>query len=306
MNENTKITIAGGNGFLGKLLIQHFLKKNCHLISLNRKVESRKGRLVQLKWDGKTAGPWMEEIDGSDVIINLVGRSVDCRYTEKNKKEILNSRLDSTQIIGEAIQRAKQPPKLWINASSATIYRHEEKRDMSESKGIMGSGFSVDICTAWEEMAKKYQQKECRQVLLRTSMVMGKEAGVFPVLSKLVKGGLGGKQGDGHQFVSWIHAQDFVRAVEWIMEHPQLEGAINCTAPTPLPNRQFMKILQKQLNIPIGVPATKWMLSLGAVLLNTEEELILKSRRVVPERLINSGFQFEYATAQAAIKNLTK
>lgn len=304
MNENTKIIIAGSNGFLAKLLIDCFLSKNYTIIGLNRRKNVDRGQLRLVKWDGKNQGDWSREIDGSDVVINLVGRSVDCRYTDKNKEDILNSRLFSTEAIGEAIAKADHPPKLWINASSATIYRHETEKDMDEIEGIIGSGFSVDICTAWEQKAKLYLRSECRQVLLRTSMVLGNEGGVFPVLSRLTKWGLGGKQGNGKQFVSWIHGQDFVDAVLWIIEHPELEGAINCTAPTPMPNGDFMKILRKEIKVPFGLAAKEWMLAIGAFVLRTEEELILKSRRVVPKRLESSGFEFNYPTVQKALQSL--
>jgi hypothetical protein len=300
-----KLILAGGTGFLGQALTERFRKITKEIIVLSRGAEHSDGNVRYLNWDGKTIGSWAAEVNGADVLINLTGKSVDCRYTEKNKAEIISSRINATKVLGEALKQAAIPPKLWLNAASATIYRHAEDRPMDEFSGEYGSGFSVDVCHAWEKAFNELQLPSTRKVILRISMVMGKNGGVFPVMKKLVKAGLGGKMGSGKQFISWIHETDFVNALEWLIENEQAEGPYIIAAPGPVSNKDFMKSMRTHLHMPFGLPAAGWMLAIGAFFIRTETELILKSRRVVPARLLKEGFAFQFPSADAAIKELS-
>ncbi|MEO8148463.1 MAG: TIGR01777 family oxidoreductase [Bacteroidia bacterium] len=300
-----KIILAAGTGFLGQCIIKH-LHNDYKIVVLTRNVKSQLpiANCKLFQWDAKTIGKWSEELEGAFAVINLAGKSVDCRYNEKNKKEIFDSRTDSTKAIGKAIQNCKEPPKIWINSASATIYRHAEDRPMDEIKGERGNGFSVEVCKKWEETFNEVVTPQTRKIILRIAMVLGNEGGVFPVLKRLVKFGLGGKQGNGNQYMSWVHEYDFVNCIKFIFEHDNISGVYNCAAPGPLPNKDFMKIIRSALNVKIGLPANKLMLEVGAVFLRTETELILKSRRVVPTKLLQSGFKFKFEKVSDAINDL--
>jgi len=257
-------------------------------------------------WDGEHLGAWAGELDGAVAVVNMAGRSVDCRYTERNKAEIYDSRLRSTRVIGEAIARCANPPKVWLNSSSATIYRHALDREMDEATGEIGTGFSVDVCRRWEQTLADAATPHTRKAALRSAIVFGKGSEALRALRRIVKLGLGGTLGSGAQFVSWIHAADFARAVHWLIEHEDLEGAFNLAAPNPVTNREFMSTLREVYAQSIGLPATKWMLEVGAFFLRTETELVLKSRRVVPTRLLESGFRFEHGEFHAAMKEIVR
>ncbi|MFL5764871.1 MAG: TIGR01777 family oxidoreductase [Bacteroidia bacterium] len=300
-----KLILAGGTGFLGNAIIGRFRDKCSDIVVFSRGKERTDNNVRYLNWDGKTLGKWAEEISGADVVINLTGKSVDCRYNEKNKAEIISSRIDSTKILGEAIRKASVPPGLWMNAASATIYRNAEDRPMDEFTGEIGSGFSVGVCLAWEKAFNEIDLPGTRKIALRISMVMGKGGGVFPVMSKLVKNGLGGKMATGNQYVSWIHEEDILNALEWFVVNEHAEGVYNIASPDPVPNKKFMALMRKYLHRSFGLPAAKWMLEIGAFFIGTETELILKSRRVVPARLLKEGFQFRYPDADSAIKQLS-
>ena len=290
-----KIVIAGANGFLARYLTRYFVAQGWTVIGLARRREGLDDSCKYVHWDGETLSAWAEEIDGSDVLINLAGRTVNCRYNQANKKEIIDSRVNSTQVIGEAIAQCANPPEVWINSSTATIYRHAEDRPQSDA-GEIGEGFSVGVAKAWEEafFSAKAPGK-VRKVAIRSSMVLADEPGtVFSYLYRLARFGLGGKVGSGRQMVSWIHIQDFCRAVDWLVDHDEISGPINVTSPDPLCNADLMTRFRKYTNMPIGLPATKWMAEIGAFLLRTETELILKSRWVVPTRLLENGFVFKY------------
>ncbi len=256
----------------------------------------------------------MEELDGSDVIINLAGHNVNCRYNAKNRRIIKESRLKSTRILGKAIAEATHSPGVWLQSSTATIYAHRYEAPNDEIAGIIGGNesnvpeswrFSIEVTKAWEKAASELPTPYTRKVLLRSAMVMSPDrGGVFDTLLRLVRFGLGGQSGDGRQYVSWIHDADFVQAIVWLIEHDELAGIVNLASPNPLPNRDFMKALRQTWGIPIGLPASKWMLEIGALFLRTETELILKSRRVIPTRLHQSGFAFQYPLWENAVQNL--
>jgi len=303
MNTN-KIIIAGGTGFLGECLATYFSEKGFKTVILSRKEKKSVGNVSFAKWDGEALGDWQKELEGSSTVINLSGKSVDCRYTEKNKKEIIDSRVKSTLLIGKAIQSCTTPPKLWMNASSATIYRHSENKPMDEPSGEIGDGFSVEVCKAWEKALTQMETPDTRKVALRLSMVLSKRSGVMAPMMNLVRFGLGGAMAGGKQYISWIHETDFVRMIEWIMQHEDLAGPVNICSPNPITNAEFMRALRKEMKMPLGIPQAKWMLQFGAVLLQTETELIVKSRRVVPTKIKSSGFEFLYPTVQDAFKEI--
>lgn len=301
-----QILIAGGDGFLGRLLTTHFLARGDRVTILSRQPQpDRRPRLRTVAWDGETLDRWVAELDGTNALINLSGRSVNCRYNSANRRQILESRLRSTRALALALQRCVRPPSVWINSSSATIYRHALDRPMDEATGEFGDGFSVDVCRQWEAALREAPTPRTRKVALRSAIVFGSGAGgAFAAFYRLVRLGLGGTMGPGTQFVSWIHADDFSRSVEWLMGCEDLDGAVNAAAPHPLPNAEFMRQLRRAAGLPFGLPAPAWCLEFGALLLRTETELLLKSRRVIPGRLIDSGFTFQYESWCSAARAL--
>ncbi|MEM9144056.1 MAG: TIGR01777 family oxidoreductase [Bacteroidota bacterium] len=304
MIQNERIVIAGGSGFLGKILIQHFKDDYDSIVVLTRGRSQKTSSISYVNWDAKYIGPWQLELEGAEALINLTGRSVDCRYTEKNKKIILNSRLDSTKILGVAVGLRKSPPKVWINSSTATIYRHAVNKQMDETTGEIGKGFSVNVAKAWEEVFFSRKTPNTRKVAIRTSIVLGQQGGALLPLKNLAKIGLGGKQGKGTQKISWIHEKDFARAVAFITANTRISGVLNLASPDPLTNAQFMAQLRKTLGIPIGLTLPKGLLELGAILLGTETELILKSRNVIPRFLQSHGFTFLFPDIARTLKDL--
>ncbi|WP_158974326.1 TIGR01777 family oxidoreductase [Cellulophaga sp. L1A9] len=299
-----KLIIAGGSGFLGKAIAAYFTSKFTDIVILTRGATETKNGFRYVTWDGKTLGTWQEELTSCDVLINMVGRSVDCRYTPENKKLIMDSRVDATKILGEVISKSKHAPKVWINASTATIYRHALNQQMTEATGEIGTGFSVAVAKAWEEVFYASTTPNTRKVALRTSIVLANNGGALVPILKLAKMGFGGKQGDGNQQFSWIHINDFLESINFIMENTRLQGPINSAAPEPITNSFLMKTIRKELKIPFGIPLPKFLLEFGARLIKTETELILKSRNVIPTKLTNAGFTFQFSTIQSALKDL--
>ena len=308
-----KVVIAGGSGQVGAILTRAFRHDGHEVVVLSRHPNTAQVRAVA--WDGRTLGSWTREIEGADVFINLAGRSVNCRYNASNRQEIMQSRVDSTRAVGQAIARAVRPPRVWLQASTATIYAHRYDAPNDEFTGIIGGSepnapdtwrFSISVAQAWERAVEDAGTlSNTRTVLLRSAMTMSPDrGGVFDVLSGLVRMGLGGRAGNGRQYVSWIHEADFVRAVYWLIEQESLSGPVNLAAPNPLPNAEFMRDLRQAWGVPIGLPATKWMLEIGAMFLRTETELILKSRRVVSAKLAQSGFIFHFAKWTDATQDL--
>ena len=307
-----KMVLAGGSGFLGTELTAHFQKLGYEVIILTRSPKQTSGSVRDVAWDARTLGNWMRELEGAEAVVNLTGKSVNCRYTQRNRKEIIDSRVNSTRVVGEAIAKCAEPPRVWLNSSSSTIYKHSFEMPMDESSETGAAGeakdeFSIEVIRQWERALDEAETPRTRKVALRTSMVLGNaKNSVVPVLRRLARFGLAGKMGSGRQFVSWIHQQDFCRAVEWIIAHADLSGPVNMTSPNPLSNREMMKIFREVCHAPFGLPATEWMLEIGAFFLRTETELIIKSRRVVPRKLIDSGFQFRFPNFADAVKNLSK
>ena len=297
---------------MGTILARAFHGDGNEVVVLSRSIRDAPWRVVH--WDGQSVGDWIAEIDGADVVINLAGRSVNCRYNAANRKEIMDSRLLSTHAVGEAIAKANRPPPLWLQASTATIYSHRYDAPNDESTGVIGGNesgvpetwrFSIDVARAWEEEATRAQTPQTRKILLRSAMTMSPDPdGIFDVLMNLVRRGLGGRAGDGRQYVSWIHETDFVSAIRWLIDHREVEGPVNLSAPGALTNEQFMRELREAAGAKIGLPASRWMLELGAVFMRTETELILKSRRVWPGRLLDGGFKFTFPDWKDAAREL--
>ena len=294
------IVIAGGTGFLGQSLEKYFSKIDYDIKILTRNPKNSN----HIYWDAKSLDKWTNSLEKADVLLNLTGKSVDCRYTTENKKLIYDSRINSTTILGKAVQQCEQPPKLWMNASTATIYKYSLDKEMTELEGKFGDDFSMNIAKSWEQSFTEIDTPNTRKIILRTSIVLGKNGGAFIPLKTLTKLGMGGKQGSGKQKVSFIHELDFVRAVEFLIQNKTLNGAFNITVPKPTNNNHLMKIFRKEIGIPFGIPQPEWILKIGAKIIGTETELVLKSRNVIPQRLLNEGFQFNYPTIEKTIKNL--
>ena len=307
-----KIVIPGGSGQVGTILARAFHAGGDDVVILSRRPEDRPWRVV--RWDGAALGAWQREIDGCDVVINLAGRSVNCRYTAANRREILQSRVLSTRVVGQAITQAVTPPKVWLQASTATIYAHGFDRANDEYSGRLGGHeseapsswrFSIDVARAWERAFDEAITAGTRKIALRSAMTLSPDAGgVFDALVGLVRRGFGGSAGHGRQFMSWIHDEDFIAAIRWLIARDDIDGVVNVAAPNPLPNADFMRILRDACGVPFGLPANKWMLEIGAVFMRTETELILKSRRVVPARLLEHGFAFAYPDWPRAARDL--
>ncbi len=298
-----KIVIAGGSGYLGNLLSQHFNKNpNYEIVILSRTHQLNKKNIFYVHWNGKTKGAWTAYLENSDVLINLAGKSVNCRYTKANKEKIYNSRLESTSILCQVVQELKKPPNVFIQSSSATIYRHSEDMLMTEKNGEIGVDFSMDVCEKWESVFNVSRLPKTKKIITRTSIVMGNSGGAFPIIKRLTNVGLGGKQGSGKQYISWISEEDYVRSIDYLIQ--QNAGIYNVCAPTPLRNNIFQKKLRQKLNAIIGLPTPKWMLQIGSFLIRTEEELLLKSRKVYPEKLIQSGFTFTSETIDDFFKTI--
>lgn len=310
-----KIVIAGGTGQVGTVLARAFHADGHEVVILSRKSSDKFDWRV-IKWDAETLGDWTREFEGADVVINLAGRIVNCRYNAENRREIMESRVKSTKAVGKAVAEANNPPRIWLQASTATIYAHRYDAPNDELTGILGGdepnapdtwNFSIDVAKTWEKTANEFDLSKTRRVLMRSAITLSPDhGGIFDVMLGLVRKGLGGTAGDGRQYISWIHDKDFIRAVYWLIERDELDGAVNLASPNPLPNKEFMRILREAWGTKIGLPATKLMLEIGAFFMRTETELVLKSRRVVPTRLLESGFQFEFPDWEKAARDLCR
>lgn len=307
-----KIVMPGGTGQVGAVLDRALTAAGHEVVILTR----RPVRDREVRWDGETPGPWAQVVDGSDIVINLAGRSVNCRYTPANLKAMMDSRVHSTRVVGEAIAAAASPPRVWLQMSTATVYAHRHDAPHDEATGVIGGGepgapgywaYSVEIAKAWERAQERAETPHTRKVALRSAMVMSPDrGGVFDVLLRLALLGLGGPVAGGAQYVSWIHDLDFVRAVEFLVDREDITGPVNLASPGPLPQRAFMRVLRAARGIPVGLPAAKWMAELGAFALRSDTELLLKSRRVVPGRLLAEGFTFDHPEWPEAAVDLVR
>ena len=289
-----KIIIAGGTGFIGSYISKRFMESgyDVSVVSRNR---------GDIKWD---LNELSEAMDGAEMVINLAGKSINCRHTESNRKAIINSRVNSTILIGNAISACKNPPKLWINASATGIYRTSHKHPMTEDETDLGDDFLAKVVTMWEKAIFDFNLPETRKISLRTSVVLGHIGGALKPLVLLSSFGLGGKQASGKQMVSWIHLEDYFRILVYILKNDKIEGIINCTAPEPVTNAHFMKNIRLANHVAFGIPTPGFAIKLGALIIGTEPELILNSSYVVPKRLIDAGFKFSFPYIDSALNDL--
>lgn len=311
-----KVVLPGGSGHLGRVLSRALTGQGHEVVVLSRRAGGPGPWTRSVRWDGRTPGAWTEEVDGSDVVVNLAGRSVNCRYTAANLREMMTSRTDSARVVGGAIERAERPPRVWLQMSTATIYAHRYDAPNDETTGVLGGGepgapaywgYSVDIARAWEREQERAETPRTRKVALRTSMVMSPEpGGAFEMLLRLTRLGLGGPVAGGAQYLSWIHEDDLLRAIDLLVARDDLSGPVNLAAPEPLPYRDFLRALRAAAGVRFGLPATRWMAELGAFFLRSDTELLLKSRRVVPGRLLEAGFEFEFPRWAAAAEDLVR
>lgn len=311
-----QIVIAGASGFIGRYLVGAFRAAGAAVAVIGRAD-------ADAAW-GDTAGI-VDLIDGCDLLINLAGKSVDCRYTRANRAEILRSRVETTRELAEAIRECETPPPLWINSSTATIYRHAEDRPMTESMGELGEGFSVGVARAWEQALFEGELPGTRRIALRMAIVLGDGSALLPLMA-LARFGLGGPQldgdwfatrarraagafhenraSDGRQKFSWIHIADVLGIIRFLRQHPELDGPINASSPNPSDNRTVMRAIRDVVGMPFGLPAPRWMLEIGSAVIRTETELVLKSRWVLPERLEAAGYEFEHAELLPALREI--
>jgi uncharacterized protein (TIGR01777 family) len=290
-----KVILAGGTGFIGKYFKDKFIDLGYEVIIISRQAN-------HISWQNEAG--IIEALENSELLINLAGKSVDCRYTAKNKEEIINSRTETTKILGNALIKCNNPAPLWINSSTATIYRHAEDRPMTEDNGEIGSGFSVDVAKEWEHSFFSFQLPHTRQIALRIAIALGSDGGVITPFKNLVKFGLGGVQGSGNQRFSWIHIEDLFAIILFLKDKEELNGVFNCSSPDPVSNRELMEQFRKAMHVKFGLPSPKWLLHLGAFLIRTEPELILKSRWVIPERLERAGYTFKFNKIDQALQQI--
>jgi uncharacterized protein (TIGR01777 family) len=310
LEEPVKVVIPGGTGQVGTVLSRALRREGHEVVILTRRVAGP----GQVAWDGERPGPWADEIDGSDVVVNLAGRSVNCRYNKANLTEMLRSRVRSARVVGQAIAAAPRPPRVWLQMSTATIYAHTTGVPNDEAAGVIGGdehgvpgywAFSVDIAQAWERELTDAAVPRTRKVALRAAMVMSPDrGGVFDVLSRLARLGLGGAVAGGGQYVSWIHEDDFIAAVRFIIDRDDMAGPVNLAAPGAERQRDLMRGLRAAWGVRVGLPATGWMAELGALALRSDTELLLKSRRVAPGVLSAAGFGFRFPAWPDAARDL--
>ncbi|MFC7335902.1 TIGR01777 family oxidoreductase [Haloferula chungangensis] len=306
METKTPVIIFGANGFIGRYLCRYFARQGREVVAVGRRRDGWSGDGMFLEWDGKTIGPWALALEGAGLVINLAGRSVNCRYNEANRHEIMESRVAATRVIGEAIASCKVPPVVWMNAGTATLYRHAEDQPQDEWTGEPGEGFSVGVAQRWEQefFAAKVAGRT-RKLALRIGMVMANEPEtVFDVLNGLVQRGLGGRMGSGRQRVSWIHMDDLLEIISRLEADGFADGVYNLTAPHAPTNAELMQRFREMLGMPLGLPSAKWMLELGALVMGTETELVLKSRWVKPGRLMAEGFRWRWPEMGSALFDL--
>ncbi len=299
-----KLIIAGGTGALGSAIVSHYLRTGAEIVVLTRNGKPAHDHVRYVQWDARTLGEWTKELEAATAVINLVGKSVNCRYTDKNKAEIIRSRTDATEAIGKAIQQATVPPEIWINAGSAAIFGNAGDIIKTENS-LVGDGFSPEVCKRWEAAFHRYDTPNTRKVFLRIGIVIQSEGGILRPFINLARFGLGGRIGSGEQYLSWIHEHDFVNLVDWVIGHGHLQGILHASSPNPIKNKDFMKSIRKKLKVPFGLPNYEWSTRLGARLIGTEAELVLSGRRVVSTRLEEEGFVFRYPGFSDALLSLT-
>lgn len=293
-----EIVIAGGSGNLGRLLIPYFHGRDIAVLTRSPYKVSAGVRFVP--WDGKTLGEWKSELEHASVVINLAGRSIDCRFTKANRREILASRVQSTLALGEAIAQCQHPPRLWINAGGTSIFGHSREKQ-GEADRPSGIGFLADVSREWEAAFERSIAPATRKVLLRISGVLLREGGMLEPLIRFSKLAFGNRIGDGEQYLSWIHEIDFVRIIEWIIVNENISGTVHACSPNPVNNQHFMQVIGEALGGRHLLPIPKWLAVLGAWLIGTNAALILDGNKVVSKRLSDAGFEFVFPELEQAI-----
>ncbi|QNF33351.1 TIGR01777 family protein [Adhaeribacter swui] len=297
-----KLVIAGGTGALGSAIIQRYYNTETKLVILSRTAKPTDNNIRYIAWDAKTLGPWTKELEESTAVINLVGKSVNCRYTEQNKKEIIRSRVDSTLVIGQAIQGLQQKPVVWINAGSAAIFGNSGE-EIKQEGSPTGVGFSPNVCKAWERAFASVATPGTRKVFLRIGLVLQSGKGVLKPFANLAKTGFGGRIGSGEQYMTWIHEEDFVNLIDWVI-NKEVSGIIHAVSPFPVKNKEFMREIRTALKVPIGFPNPAFLTRFGALFIGTEAELVLSGRRVVSKVLAQEQFIFKFPHIGNSLKQL--
>lgn len=300
-----KIIIAGGDGFLGSKLSAHLHQKGHEIIILSRNKSGKHHNYTYITWDGETIGPWADHLSNSEAVINLSGRPLDTRFTEKHKKEIFDSRVNTTKVIAQAIGQCSNPPKTWINGSAVGIYGARGDEKLQESASL-GEGFIAEVCKQWEKALFENNLSNTRKVAIRTSLVLDNNEGFLKPLLIITKLGLGGKAGSGKQYMPWIHVDDWVRLVDFLLFSSNFSGPVNAVAPNAVTNVQFMQALRNALNIPIGLPQPAFLINLGGKIIGTEAELILTGQNAYPQNALQQGFVFEHHTIQETLSDILK
>ncbi|MEZ4938613.1 MAG: TIGR01777 family oxidoreductase [Crocinitomicaceae bacterium] len=298
-----KIVLAGGSGFIGNKLQDFFQEKGYELVILTREKSHTENGVKNIQWDGKTLGDWTKTLENAVAVINLSGKNVNCRHNTENKKQILESRVDSTHIIDQAIQKCDQPPEVWINASGISIYQDSFDRKMTETDFELGDSFISEVAQKWEAAMNLNDQSMIRKIALRIGVVLGKE-GALKILQKQTIWGLGGKHGNGKQMIPWIHIEDIAQIMLFLIHSRELSGAVNACSPNPVTDQIFMRTLRHVQKVPFGLPAPVFAIRLGAKILGTEADLILGSTYAVPNKLITAGYIYKYPELKEALADL--
>jgi uncharacterized protein len=302
MSSTRTVVLAGASGFIGGYFRARFGQDGWTVRTIGRKGARSSPSAT---WDDDDVR-LARVLDGAELLVNLAGRSVSCRYSKRNKAAILSSRLDTTRALGRALALCPQPPSTWLNASTGTIYRNAVDHPQSERDGELGTGFSVDVARAWEAELEAAVTPSTRKIPLRISIVLGRGGGALRPFANLARLGLGGRMGPGTQKFSWIHVEDLYRCVRFLHARKDITGPVNVASPDVVDNRELMRMVRRAYGARFGIPTPAWLLRLGAVLIRTETELVLKSRWVQPEKLLDAGFVYSQPELGRALQHIAK
>lgn len=298
-----RIVLAGGSGFLGRELQRELVGKEYEVVILTRSADATVEGVRHLNWDGRTLGHWVAELDGAKAVVNLTGKSVNCRYTSENLREINESRVTSVRVVDEAILRCARPPAALVQAASLAIYGDAGDRWCDEN-AKPGKGIPVDTCQLWEGVFNAGRTPRTRRVLLRIGFVLGRDGGALATLSKLARCFLGGSVGNGRQYISWLHIADMTRIFRWAIENDEASGVFNAAGPNPVTNAGFMRELRRAVHRPWSPPTPAWAVHLGSWLMRTEPCLALTGRRCIPKRLLDMRFDFKFPDLRQALSEI--
>ena len=302
MAEPGRIVIAGGSGFIGRALIELFTKAGDDVVVLSREGGKTPKGIRTMLWDGRTAGHWTRELEDAKAVVNLSGEPVACLWTVANRKKIIDSRVESTLAIGDAINKADKPPKVWLNTSAVGYYGNPGATQLTEEAG-RGRDFLADVCFRWERAANNFETPETKRVILRMGQVLGQGGGILPPFVRQTEWFFGGRAGSGQQFVSWIHIRDLIRMARWTIENGK-EGIYNATGPLPVTNASFMLSLRKVVGRPYCPPIPFWLIKLATQFIHIEAELAITGQNVIPKRALDEGFKFDFLNVDTALQNL--